>query len=151
MVKVQNDICTCTHNIIIKFWPFIKTRSTLSHLKRSGKKIKNNVKKSKIFLHFSVAFFHTHNIICKQTNIPDFQLCYPWECLARFTCQWALLCYFIYLLIYYLFIYLFTYLLTYIFIYYLFILYCYPLLHSYTHIQKLSLNPLFNFLQKNYN
>ncbi len=23
---------------------------------------------------------HVHN---KQTNIPDFQLCYPWDCLAR--------------------------------------------------------------------
>ena len=77
MVKVQNDICTCTHNIIIKFWPFIKTRSTLSHLKESGKKQGNNVKKSKNFFTFFRCFFpYTYNI-CKQTNIRQFSIVLP--------------------------------------------------------------------------
>ncbi len=30
---------------------------------------------------------HTSKHIYKQTNIPDFQLCYPCKCLARFTCS----------------------------------------------------------------
>ncbi len=29
----------------------------------------------------------TSTHIYKRTNIPDFQLCYPWKCRARYTCS----------------------------------------------------------------
>ena len=44
-----------------------------TNTKTPGSKYKNDIRTSK------------H--IYKQTNIPDFQLCYPGKCLARYTCS----------------------------------------------------------------